>query len=225
MRRMLTKICLVLGMVFCMQGAALSAPLMYDDFNGLDIDHGNWYYTIWHIGVENYIYQFDLGGGDKCLKMQGDAFMDWSKSSIGGNRGFSRGLHKRCTFKVWHDSGLSDADIGGPWYNYEVSYAISNGCAQILTSNKESPVFGGPPFLFNQDPNTQWGSGPETSLFNAAWPNAVSKATAILVRVWLDDNVGARMEFSTDDGANWTEELDTTDETGDGTGKGNRKQK
>jgi len=53
-----------------------------------------------------------------------------------------------------------------------------------------------------------------SSTFVEAFQSSTSKANALTIRVRLGDELGAKLEWSTDGGKIWTEEIDTREERG-----------
>lgn len=135
--------------------------------------------------------RIDLGDGDYALSTETDI------TSLGF---FERGDHLSCTFKAWWTSSNIAAAINGPWtYNRDLSpEAIIRGwyglCDGIDWMRMD---VGGE--ASGQDLSMAW---------REAWDAADSKARAITVRVTLGETSGAKYEWSTDGGLNWTLEGD-----------------
>jgi len=122
---------------------------------------------------------------------------------------FSRGGNLRCTFKTWGDPSKTSshhggfpqvAAINGPW-------RYTN--AGIAPGNQEACVslWLGQPMRFSQ---AEWDTGHIMSApYTTVWLRSISESKAITVRVWLGDGQGAKCEWSTDNGNNWMQEIDT----------------
>ncbi len=127
---------------------------------------------------------------------------------------FSRGENIRCTFLAWGDPSKNGwqgafpavASVNGPWRKNNTEPAPNNSQEACFSLWLNQPL------RFSQD---EWNTGPPLSgSYNAAWANSEDKASAVLHRVTLGDEIGAKAEWSIDGGATWVEEVNSVGNSG-----------
>jgi len=185
--------------------------VFFEDWDTGVVDSGKWkIYS--HPGGDAQLYDMNGDGSDW-------AFYTSTVSPEPGDRHmnafysvdtFDRGDNIYCEFIAWGDLSLDGyqgnfplvAMIGGPWLQFD-------NPPQHSVWNQEAAVslWIHQPLRFSQN---EWDSGPALTLgYNTEWQVATSKDEAILHRVYLDDALGARFQWSVDGGASWTLEVDS----------------
>ncbi len=158
-------------------------------------------------GVIEVIEVIDGGGGDFCMRVApGQSW--YAGSYFYSVNSYPRGRNLRCTFTCWADPQPSDANgvygIFGPWHedNTQLPHVNMEAMAgfqydQIKWVEKGDP-FG---------PQNNYPDSPRIDNLNDEGfipGENNSKATGVMIRVWLGNSRGGRLEYSNDGGATWT---------------------
>lgn len=201
----------VLGLVF----SAHAIPLFQEDW-----DSGSINTAVWEVNVGNGTnasasVELDLiGTDDYAIYTRGGG--DWT-TWFASTATFPRGNNLRITFTCWPDpsksqptewAGVQQAVYGavnGPWKD-PVSYTA--GAHAYPVASVLQP--GNGVHYFSQTHNDWSGPGPYGPMddFKAAFEAATDKSNAPIVRVWLGDTMGAKCEWSDDQGTTWYEIAD-----------------
>jgi len=166
--------------------------------------------TIWNVveGPHGKIEFDDLGGGDYALALsRGDKPPDWEVSVLSW-LGFRRGENLRVTFKVWGNKDRESAGhvypnattLTGPWHDSFFDQASP------ITIEAGIWLFW-PDFSFDENHAYAARALPDAEVFSVAWAKALSKESALQIRVTLGDETGAMFEWF--DGMGWHTSIDT----------------
>jgi len=224
-----------------------TGPLFYENYNDGVMNTAmwiNWSEPDDFMPPQSSVSQYgltNLGGGDYAFFLQGPGgwhWWQWTYSTVE----FPRGHNLRVRYRVWYDPAMgeyqfdeppnglaiqggfgssnttqtwtfTEALVGREWHDtldtmrleQDHSWSTNGGAS---TTGSDPPA--SPP-VFSTD-------------FQDAFENADSKATSLLIQIWLDDTIGAMAEWSDDDGATWTVETDTREKTlGAGNGWGSER--
>ena len=202
---------LLILLVFSTFGPSWSqTEVFFEDWNTGTIDAGEW--TVFTApGGEAQLS--DLGGGDFAIYTRTTDAMEQHHNAFYSVDSYDRGQNIYCEFLAWGDLSLDGwqnnfpavSMIGGPWQRAVGGGPMSQNVVQ--TQEAAFSLWRNQPLRFSQN---EWDSGPPLSLlYNTTWDAATSKADAILHRVYLDDSLGARAQWSADGGATWTLEVDS----------------
>jgi len=184
---------------------------------GMHIDSIKWNVNIGQESDGSRCELEQLGTGDWAVFTVGPSIDEGSDHStwVYSRQAFQRGGNLCCTFKAWIDPAKTGnwvggapayAQIGGPWHHSQEGTVLQNPEAVVR-------YWGAP--CFAQDGDT-WPLGGHTmsSAFVNAFHSSSSKTGALMIRVWLGDEIGAKLEWSADSGKSWAEEIDMRGSSG-----------
>jgi hypothetical protein len=197
------------------------------------IDTEKWIVNVGQADLGSKCQLEQIGPDDWAIFTEGPGEVTDHTTYFYARQTFRRGANLRCTFKTWVDSSKKEnwvkgdpanAQIGGPWHASQSFEAMTDADATVTVArgiipgktvvhpfnNPEAMVrFWGTPY-FAQDGDA-WPTGGDalSSDFIKTFEASSSKANALTIRVWLGDEIGAKLEWSGDDGRTWKEEIDT----------------
>lgn len=209
------------------------------------IDLRKWIVSVGQSAIGSKCQLEEVSPGDWAIFTEGPTETTDHTNYFYANQAFRRGANLRCTFKTWIDPSKKEnwvkgdptqAQIGGPWHasqsfqaltDAEMTVLVARGLSELKVktivhpfNNPEAMVrYWGTPY-FAQD-GDDWPTGGDaiSSAFVEAFEASSSKAGALTIRVWLGDQIGAKLEWSVDGGKTWKEEIDTRQGRGGQHGK------
>jgi len=158
---------------------------------------------------------FNSGGGDGLRRVEvpagsgnfaietWDYQCDWN-TYFYTDQPFSRGDNLRCSFRWWWvpeaDPVLNDyTAITGPWHSQPAGAVQPYSDSEVMIDNFIVDVQRQDTMSWSESGAVQ--SGPRfNTAFDTAVRSANSRATSILICVYLGDTGGGRAEWSTDNG-------------------------
>jgi hypothetical protein len=183
-----------------------------EDWNTGTIDGSMWIVNNGQAEHESKCELEEIAPGDYAIYTEGPNITSGADHSTNfySATPFQRGDNLRCSFRIWCDPSKTGnwvsgstvyGQVAGPWHSSNSGPAIFNPEAAIRYWNEHR---------FAQ-PGDEWhlGGHPMSSAFNDALKATNSKQNSLMIRVWLGDEQGAMVEWSTNGGADWTEEIDT----------------
>jgi len=188
--------------------------VLFEDWNAGTVDAGKWDVVDLSDGEAQLL---DLGGGDWAFYTSATSGTFQERNAFFSVDSFDRGNNIYCEFIAWGNLSLDGwqgnfplvASIDGPWRQVGADEHSPPSVPRVEAGVVE---WINQPIRFGQG---MWGMGPTLSSgYNSTWAGAIGKENAILHRVYLDDTLGARMQWSTDGGANWNLEVDSRGDFG-----------
>lgn len=206
-----------------------------ENWNSGVVDPKKWIVNAGQAALGSKCRLEQIGPGDWAIFTEGPREITDHTTYFYANRVFRRGGNLRCTFKTWIDPSKKNnwvkgdpasAQIGGPWHSSqsfqpltdaEMTVLVARGLNELEIKTIVQP-FANPEAMirywntpyFAQDGDA-WPTGGDalSSQFIEAFEASTSKENAVTIRVWLGDQIGAKMEWSKDGGKTWIEEVDT----------------
>jgi hypothetical protein len=184
---------------------------------GMYIDPDKWIVNIGQKSDDSKCQLEQLGTGDWAVFTEGPSIEEGNDHSTWfySRQAFQRGRNLSCTFKTWVDPSKKDnwvngspvyAQVGGPWHSGREGPVLHHPEAVVRYWNT-------PCFAQAGDAWPLGGHAMSPAFVNAS-QSSITKDKALTIRVWLGDETGAMLEWSADNGENWTQESDTRGTSG-----------
>jgi len=201
-RQLLVGLLCVLALGMSVQGAVFE-----ENWDSGTIDAGTWL----QVDPGDDIIVRDLGGGDYALALLG--MLDGATG-----HGWDTGIYTQAThprggggiyvqYKTWWGVNPHTALHGG-WHHSQSGVVYGN---DMFNSPEATIGYFTTSLTYYESGDGFQASG--TAVvdpdFNTAFSAADSKENAVVVRITLGDAIGAKFEYSTDDGATWNLGRDT----------------